>query len=162
MRSDLGDVGGASAAIMGIGNDAAAAAAAEVAINLRRVSIILTPALRSDAGSVEARKKRRGLQAEILLHDSELLKRKGQILAAMSSGDLGANTGFALRHHRVGETDHIHAPSQHRIGETGCESSVAQHDRHDGMSAKQDIEAEFGHAFAEVAGIVLEPVSKFS
>ena len=52
-----------------------------------------------------------------------------QVYACMGGRDLGADAGFAVRHHREGKSDHIDAFSQHPRGEIDRLGRVVKHDR---------------------------------
>ena len=70
----------------------------------------------------------------------------------MGGGDLGADAGLALGHDGVGEADDVDAFGEQRFGHARGEG-VAEHDGDDGVFAGEDVEADGGHFFAEVAGV---------
>src|SRR4029077_13410342 len=69
---------------------------------------------------------------------------------------LRTDGGLALRHHRIGEADDVHAALEERVGHARGEGGVAEHHRDDRMLAGLEIEAGLGHRRAEEARIVEE------
>ncbi len=72
----------------------------------------------------------------------------------MGGGHLHADARFALRHHRVAEADHVDAALQQRIGHCGAGLGVVQHDGHNRMIARLDVEPALGHCLAEVPRVL--------
>ena len=48
-----------------------------------------------------------------------------EVFLRMGGGNLYADAGFALRHHRVGEADDVNSLGQHQVGEFGGERGIA-------------------------------------
>src|SRR4051794_13073350 len=89
------------------------------------------------------------LQAEVVLNRAEGVEGELEVLARVGGGDLGADAGLAFGDDGKTEADDVNAEGEHGVGEFGGEGSIADHDGADGMGAREDVEAELGHAFAE-------------
>ena len=64
------------------------------------------------------------------------------------------------RHDGEGEVDGVDAARDQRLREVPGGDLVAEHHRDDRVFAGEDVEAELGHAGAEVRGVRLEPVAQ--
>lgn len=89
-------------------------------------------------------------------HLCEAADSKVKILLGMAGAHLGADAGFALGHHRVGEAHHIDALFQHPVCKLGGYLGVVKHDGDDGMGAFRHVEAQLAQLLAEVAGVFMD------
>ena len=97
-------------------------------------------------------------EPHLLLDLAEALDGEVQILLGVTGGDLGADAGLAHGHYRVAEARDVDALGQHPGGELLSHLGVVEHDGHDGVLPRQQVEAKLGKLFTEVVSVLVDPV----
>src|SRR5881394_2460752 len=82
------------------------------------------------------------LQPQFPLRFPKLFEREFKVFTRVRGRDLGPDTRLSFRDDRIGETNDIHALLQHCVCDLRRERGIAEHDGHDGMRSRQDVEAE--------------------
>src|SRR5436190_15591815 len=100
-------------------------------------------------------------QTQLFLYFSKFFNCEDQVLLTMPCGNLSADPCFTLRHNRVGEPSHVNSLGEHRIGNLSGKGSLAEHDGHDRVRARQNIKTESRHTLSEEFGIGLESIPQF-
>jgi len=101
-----------------------------------------------------------GADSEFPAHLHECLHRAFQIRAGVGGADLGADARLAMRHHRIAETDDIDTVRQHGFREAAGERRIPQHDRHDRVCARHDVEAGIRYRLAKPAGVGFKRIAQ--
>ena len=78
------------------------------------------------------------------------------VLGLVCGRHLRADPRLALGHHRIREADDVDALREHAVGHLRGLSSVADHDRDDGVVAGQQVESQLLHARAETSAVVAQ------
>src|SRR3977135_489966 len=73
-----------------------------------------------------------------------------ELRARVRSAHLGANSRFSMGNHRKGESHDVNSLRLYALREFDRQRCVAQHDRDDGMFARNQTETQTLHLFAEV------------
>ena len=99
-------------------------------------------------------------QPHLLLHFSEAADSEINIFLRKSGGHLRADAILPLRDNRIAESYDVYALLQHAAGEFLRRLRIVQHDRDYGVLSGKKIEAQLLHPAAEVAGILVNTVTK--
>src|SRR6516164_8830463 len=93
---------------------------------------------------------------ELAAYAGEGVQSRLELRACQARGHLRADARLALRHHRVGEADHVHPAREQRVGHARGERRIAEHHRDDRMLAGFQVEARGGESGAEEARVIEE------
>src|SRR5574340_1220911 len=89
----------------------------------------------------------------LLAYLPERLDGPVEVMLLVGGGELGADAGLTLRHHRKEESHGIDPLGEQVAGKVLGQLGVVQHDRHDRALALLDIEAGLLEQAAPVAGV---------
>lgn len=101
-----------------------------------------------------------GNDAEIFTDFDEGIDGLVELGGAVGGADLGADAGFALRHHRVEEADGEDAVVEQLAGKFLGQGGLAEHDGGDRVILSADGETGLLHRLAEVGGVRLDLVGE--
>src|ERR1700722_1098053 len=93
-------------------------------------------------------------QIQFPLRFDEFLDRKFDLFAGVGGRYLGADARFTVGYDRIRKRDDVDALAEQKLRHAGGHDCIAEHDRHDGMLARQHVESGAGHLRAEVAGVL--------
>jgi len=82
------------------------------------------------------------------------------LLGCVRGGELDADARLALRNDGVGEADDVDPLGQEVGGHVLGQARLVEHDGHDGVHARLDVEARFGHPRAEADRVFLQSVAQ--